>query len=212
MNDNLKIGFRDFFVALITAFTSIVASYFMFAGTAKQADAALVSSLHKQVQEQQVRMFKLQQQVTQLQIQLSQKYEVSDVLREYMDGMPFIAWTKVYQYNEVTGSSDFRYWHINDEYEDYFDVSLERFRNKTDFELEWPDGVAEQFYINDVETLRRRSYKCTPESFPTNLDNPVEFIETELCKWTSILNGNPAVSGLVPLIRDENGDLRAPNQ
>lgn len=207
MSDSAKIGLRDLFVALITAFTTITGSYFMFAGNVKQADADLVSALYDQVQQLQVQikkrdreMFGLQEQITSLRIQLSKKYEASDILRGYLDAMPHPAWIKIA--NKVGDDVSFVMWHINGQYEDYFDISSGRYVGRTDFQI-WPNSVASGFYENDLRVLSRMDDHCVYEIFPQSPQAPDdEEAGGYVCKWVLTVDGQIAIAG--QLIPDKN--------
>jgi hypothetical protein len=205
MSDNAKIGLRDLFVALITAATTITGSYFMFAGSVKQADADLVSALYDQVQQLQMQikerdreMFGLQEQITSLRIQLSKKYEASDILRGYLDAMPHPAWIKIA--SKVGDDVSFVMWHINGRYEDYFDISSGRYVGRTDFDI-WPHDIAKGFYGNDMLTLSKMDDFCVYEDFT---DGPNEVVGKGgyVCKWVLTVDGQIAIAG--QLIPDKN--------
>lgn len=209
MSDNAKIGLRDLFVALITAATTITGSYFMFAGNVKQADADLVSALYDQVQQLQVQikerdreMFGLQEQITSLRIQLSKKYEASDILRGYLDAMPHPAWIKVANKNK--DEVEFVMWHINGQYEDFFDISSGRYVGRTDFQI-WPPTIANGFYQNDLKALTSMDDFCVYEDFT---DGPNEVVGKGgyVCKWVLTVDGQIAIAG--QLIPDKNQAMK----
>jgi PAS domain S-box-containing protein len=63
--------------------------------------------------------------------------------RAFMDNSPTIAWAK---------DEDGRHIYLSKTYENRFDVRLENWRGKTDFDL-WPTRIAEEFRRNDLAVL-----------------------------------------------------------
>ncbi len=210
MKESQKPWIRDLFVSVVTAITTISASYFMFAGNVKQADADLVAALYDQVQQLQVQiterdkeMFGLQSQITGLRIQLSKKYEASEILRGYLDAMPHPAWIKIA--NKHNDEVEFVMWHINAQYEDYFDVSAGRYVGRTDYQV-WPHQVADQFYKNDRLVLSRMDDHCMYERFPHYPTDPEQdSAGGYVCKWVLTVDGQIAIAG--QLIPDKNNAM-----
>lgn len=193
MSDSTKIGFRDFVVALVTAVASISGSYFMWSGSVKQADAEMVRTLYEQVQEQQKTIFELQGEVVSLRIQLSKQHEASNILKEFLDASPHATWIKLV----VGDGSEIRFvmWHINQAYEDLFNVSLGRYEGKTDFDI-WPHQVARRFYENDMLTLSKMDDYCVYEDF-TDGPNEIAGKGGYVCKWVITVDGQIAIAGQV---------------
>lgn len=162
-------------------------------------DAMVIETLYEQVRKLEVMVIKQSEEVTDLKIALSKKYEADTVLKDYIDSMPFPAWIKTV--GAISDGSDtFKMWYINEEYERLFDVREERYRGKTDFDI-WPKDVAETFYKNDSKVLETLGASCGTEVFPTKALEPVSdenpLVVGLACKWAAEVAGGRAIAGQI---------------
>lgn len=177
---------RDMLVSLLTAVVAFTGYYFSFTNH----QGAKLDALRKE-------LFAQQAQITDLKIRLSKKYESTDVLRSYLDGMPYPAWLKTVEIKDEEES--FAMWHINRKYENMFDVSNLGYRGKSDFEI-WSPTLAQQFYNNDVKALRKMRHHCEPITLPTKAGKPdSKPIMGYVCNWTTTINGKVAIAGQILL-------------
>ncbi len=84
-------------------------------------------------------------------VDITERKRMEEALREneerftaFMDNSPAIAWMKDEQGRHI---------YLNKSYENHFNVRLEDWRGKTDFEL-WPSKFANQFWENDRAVLK----------------------------------------------------------
>lgn len=196
MSESSKIGFRDFVVALISAVTAITGSYFMFAGNAKKADAEMVATLYQQVQLLQDKVFEQQAKIVALEIQLSQKYEQSAVLKNYLDAMPYPAWIKLAEGD--SNNTQFINWHINKAYESFFKINDAFYNGKTDYEV-WPPEPAKAFYFEDLKVYRRFAHRCDKEIIPDRVFDSSKNITAFVCRWPLEVDGKKAIAGQILL-------------
>lgn len=191
MSDAVQIGLRDFVVALVTAIASIAGSYFMFAGASRQSDASMVETLSSQYQTLQKTVFEQQAELISLRIELSRRYEASDVLRGYLDPMPNPAWIKIVKNADST--PEFVLWHINSAYETFFGVTRALYVGRNDFDV-WGAEVGKEFYENDMRALLKMGSHCTREEFPSRpLGNKPS--GGYVCKWVTEVDGQLAIAG-----------------
>ena len=191
MSESARIGIRDFFVALITAIASIAGSYFMFAGASKHSDATMVDTLAKQYQELQKNLFEQQAELISLRIELSRRYEASDVLRGYLDPMPNPAWIKIVK--DADSTPEFVVWHINSAYESFFGVTRALYVGRNDFDI-WGSEVGRGFYENDMRALLKMGSHCTREEFPSRPQG-TDSAGGYVCKWVTEVDGQLAIAG-----------------
>ena len=200
---------RDLLIGGLSSITSLAVAYFMFQGQLKQSDADMVQTLYKQVQYLQERMaqqqetmqeklFAQQAQIVSLKLQLSEKYEHTSILKEYLDAMPYPAWIKVADTTDNGVIKVITNWHINDAYEKFFGITNEFYNGKTDFEV-WPNEVARQFFANDTAVLLRLTNKCKSETFPNKVFDGTKDLTGYVCKWPLQVEGRPAIAGQVLL-------------
>lgn len=189
---------KHFITVLITGFFTLSGSYIAFKGTSQSADAAILSTLYDRIGSLEMRVSTLTAQVSERDIKLAKKYEGSEVLKNYLNSMPYPAWIKT----EHIENNDqiFRNWHINPEYEKTFNVSLDRIKGRTDYGV-WPKETAKIFYDNDVLVLKRVNSRCFMESFAKSALDPVSksnpLISGYVCKWPAIVDGKRAVAGQI---------------
>lgn len=182
---------------IITAIASVSGAYFVYKGDIVAAQYDRISILEEQVKI-------LQEQVINLTIANSRKLDSAKVLKDYMNGMPDPAWTKLVHPNPDDISKPIiKMWHINRAYEEEYNVSLHRYSNKTDFDI-WPYEIAVEFYANDLKTLRIMSDICEVETFPLNPNEPdINIVSRMSCKWVHHLDGQIAISGKTVMIGPE---------
>lgn len=191
---------REVIIPLLTGLAGFTAAYFAFLGVEKQTDAALVSTLYEQVRELEQRLFERESENTKLRIALEKKYESSDVLRNFINRMPFPAWIKVVEIDDE-GKTSFKMWHINGEYERRYNLTLERYAGKRDDEVWKNPETWKSFYANDLQVLQSMNHRCRIEKFPTkalqpaSADNPL--VEGFVCKWPTRVNGRTAIAGML---------------
>lgn len=77
--------------------------------------------------------------------------EVNGMLRSMIDSAGAPAWVKVAIVSDE-GNVTFRMLHLNREFEDAFNVRVEDYAAKTDFQI-WPEETANQFYLDDLEVF-----------------------------------------------------------
>lgn len=133
--------------------------------------------------------------ITKLTIQLATKYEPDQAVKEYIDNMPFPAWVKVTQGD--TDSPELVMWYLNDEYEEAFGVTKEKYIGKTDFNI-WPKDIALGFYERDLAVLSSLSSHCSDESVLYTPIGPLVEATPEhaqICKWPTTIGGKRAVAG-----------------
>lgn len=193
-------------VALISgAFTLVVGFLAMKAdvySASKGTETQLVSILYDRVNTLERRQSEMAEsnkkqslRITQLTIELAKKYESSDVLRKYLNTMPFPAWIKVVELNE-SGPS-FKMWHINPQYEAEYEITNERYIGKTDFQI-WERSMAQEFYNNDLAVYESRSNLCEEEHMKYTPLGPTfqPLLETvKVCKWATTVDGKSAIAG-----------------
>lgn len=185
-------------VAGLFGFAGAVLGYM---GTSQQTDADQIATLYDRIETLEKNVYELQTKNTKLEIELAKKHDAASILREFMDGNPHPFWVKLYRYNKQDARPEFRMWHINEAYEDFFDISLGRYIGKTDFQI-WPKHIAEGFYKNDIATLQRMAHFCAEETFPPDMQKPDETVTGYVCKWSTTLEGNIAIAGQVILEAD----------
>lgn len=196
MSETVKPWLRDFVVALITAITTITGSYFVFAGNAKKADAEMVATLYAQVQKLQEKVFEQQAELVSLKIKLSQKYEQSSVLKNYLDAMPYPAWIKLAEGDSA--NTQFTNWHINKAYEAFFKINEAFYKGKTDYEV-WPEEPAKAFYFEDLKVFRRFAHRCDKETIPDRVFESSKNITAFVCRWPLEVDGKKAIAGQILL-------------
>ena len=192
MSENLEVGLRDLFVAVVTAMATILGSYFVFAGSAKQSDVDMVETLATQYKELQKTLFEQQSELISLRIELSRRYEASNVLKGYLDPMPNPAWIKVVR-DADSATPTFVLWHINSAYEGFFGVTKALYVGRTDFDI-WPNDIALAFYENDLKSLLKMGSHCIREEFPQS-PNSKKLLGGYVCKWVTEVDGQLAVAG-----------------
>lgn len=132
-----------------------------------------------------------------LRIALSQQNDSYEILRDYLDSLPYPAWIKVVR-QDADGSPKFVMWHINPAYETTFGVSKERYVGKTDAELGlWSDRVVQDFYKNDYNSYLIRDAIRTEERFPTNFIDPQgSMVNGTIIKTAFDFEDTVAIAGL----------------
>lgn len=187
---------KTLIAALITSFAALVGAYFGFKGHETKSESAVVGHVYKRLTVLEDKYTNAQKENIELRIKLAEKHDSFDILKNYLDSLPYPAWIKV-----MVGTEDapsFIMWHINPAYEDMFGISKERYVGKTDDQLGlWPDHVVKEFYNNDLETVVIRDAIKTVEAFPTDLNRPIEsMVEGEVIKLSFDFQGSVAVAGL----------------
>lgn len=185
--------------ALVVGFLAMKADvYSASKGTETQLISILydrVSTLEKRQTEMSESNKKQSLRITQLTIELAKKYESSEVLKKYLNTMPFPAWIKVVELND--NDPVFKMWHINPKYESEFGVSNERYLGKTDFQI-WEVSMAKEFYRNDLAVYNSRSNLCEEEHLKYTPLGPSfqPLLETvKVCKWATTIDGKSAIAG-----------------
>jgi len=136
-----------------------------------------IAEIEKDVNGKPVRFLGVLQDITERKKAEAALIESEERFRLFMNNSPAIAWMKDTQGHHV---------YINKTYENRFNVKLEDFFGKTDFEL-WPEDVAENFRKNDLTVLEsNHAIVVTEDSFlPSG----------ERCYWLNYKFPFQAVSG-----------------
>lgn len=94
--------------------------------------------------------------------QIRQKVTEADVIRHYIDSLPFPAWIK-----KQRDDGQFVMVMINAAYEHKYDIRKARYEGNTDFEV-WPHDVAQQYQNNDILVMESRGYHKSVEEVIEN--------------------------------------------
>jgi len=168
---------RDIVVALVTGLCVLGGQYFLAREQGEsaydRARIAEIEALYLQVakmravqQEQSARIVALETENALLKLRLDKEFAVSPrgVLQSFLNSIDSPAWCK-----QAVRSDDepvqFLMWTVNDSYEDYYDVSPERYIGLTDYDIH-PPAVAETYYKNDVDVLVKRKFVLFTELVP----------------------------------------------
>lgn len=135
--------------------------------------------------------FQSKLEILELQALLAERFDANQLLKDYLDGMYHPAWIKVLDEDK----NKFVMWHINDAYEEEFDVSKERYVGKTDFDVgRWPESVALIFEENDFMALEYADTVCRQEPVTLRSGETTMGIS---CKWPLTLEGKKAIAGQI---------------
>lgn len=185
----------------ITVITSVITTYAAVYGSVLSAKSDEMRILYERVKFLEERdaeksriIFEQGANISSLTIELSKKYERSDVLKKYLDSFPYPAWIKKVELNaDQPEFPRFVMWHINEAYERRYKVSREYYVGKIDVNVF--GTAAKEFYKNDLLTLNRMAPRCVFEPVPENIDSDVTNPEY-VCKWVIDLEDGIAVAGM----------------
>lgn len=93
-----------------------------------------------------------------LSYQIKRKINEVDVIRHYIDSLPFPAWIK-----KQRKDGAFVMVMINAAYEHKYSVRKARYEGRTDFDV-WPHDVAQQYQNNDILVMESKGYHKSVET------------------------------------------------
>lgn len=157
-----------------------------------------IETLNVQLKELEVKIFELTAQLTQQQIELSNKYEQHADLKNIMNSAPFVSWFNLVSVDK-TGKITFPMYHINSRYTYTHGVTLARYKGQTSDKI-WPKNVADSFHANNLIVLNAKDGICTIEVYPKQTFKPVSptnpMTPHKVCKWLVPFEGGYGILGM----------------
>ncbi len=133
-------------IALRTGFIDMEISQSSAAYTRMEALELRVDALRKELNERNML-------VIELRTALASNHDPMDTLYRYLESMDVPAWLK--QYDPV--DNHFHMLYLNHEYERFYDVSMENYVGKTDFDI-YPEDVAERYAAHDRAVYENKTF------------------------------------------------------
>lgn len=133
-------------------------------------------------------------------IQNARQVNTIEVLETTLDGLNHPIWLNNVVHldkpNERGQMVEFRMARINEAYQTAYQISNQEYKGKTSYEV-WPEHIADVFYENDLEALRKGSVR-TSETYPSSATDPnATLLTMKIDKELIILpDGSEAIIGL----------------
>jgi len=108
---------------------------------------------------------------------------INGLLETTLDHLPYPAWIKLISVNE-NGETELRMQFINKAYAEFFGISKERYRNRTDTEV-WGPVIGAAYYSHDMAVYGSRK----PVTFTEDVNMPNGSVRTMRFEKTPISNG-----------------------
>lgn len=189
---------------LLTAFVSLIGSWLIYSATADKTTVSFVERLQERIvhleeglQQRQDDNLRLTIQLAKMESELAKKFDQAKEVATLLGGMPTPAWIKVVIATDNPARPRLENWYVNRAYTEFTGITASRYKGKTDFEVGWPQEVAETFYQNDLESLRIMDSTCRIESFPDDLDSPQQTLTGQICKWPTRIENRLAIAGVL---------------
>lgn len=160
--DRNKSWLIPLYVAIITAVAAVSGSYFAFKGSNRTADATQltvfiesqikvntdlldeIKSLKAENSDLQVRLFKTQMEMLELEARLKTTVSKSQVLQSYLEAMPVPTWIKI-----PLDDGTFEMAFINEQYTSAFGTTKKEYIGNTDFDV-YPPELARLYQGSDT--------------------------------------------------------------
>lgn len=190
------------FQHLVTLLTTLVASYFIFAGNQENTQAQMLESAFKRMDSQEVIITQLRTELVQTQLRLIElEAELNDnvtraeLLQNYLNYLPFPAWIK-----RQRKDGKFEMVMINEAYTSEYGITATRYVGKTDYDVHSFE-LAQRYEENDLRVLSTDGPIRTSESVRVNdIEIPIEVF-----KFAMPISNNEYGVGGVAISRHRTG-------
>lgn len=179
--------------SIVVSIVAATGGYIASTQEAKVADSNIVQSAFERTKFLETRLFEAQTELVKLKISRAEIGSEGDAVKELMRKDPSPSFIKLIS-NPLSKRPNITNWYINPAYERQFGYARERYFGKTDYQV-WGVEVGNQFYLNDLYSLRTRVATCIKETFPSSPRANSELITANVCKWVFKMDGHLALYG-----------------
>lgn len=218
--DSNKSWLIPLYVAIITAVAAVSGSYFAFKGADRTAEAtqltifiesqikvnkdlmAEIKSLKTENSNLQVRLFKTQVEMLELETRLRTTVSKTEVLQSYIEAMPVPAWIKV-----PRADGKFEMAFINEQYTAAYGTTKKQYLGNTDFDIHPPE-LATLYQQSDTEVaLTGKDIRFNDVVYVDGKLRRVEVVKFQI----RLPSGDYGVGGMVVRQYDDT-DVTIPSQ